>query len=368
MGKPSPQLLHPLSGANPATLAKLLASNGAIPLRCWPHVAIAALATLARWPFSTAERIAAAMTLGRGELAHPPVFIVGYWRSGTTHLHNLMSRDPQFGWIPPLATGLPWDLLGIAAVLRPLLVKALPETRFVDNVAVDPDSPQEDSIALANMVPLSYYDGVYFPTRFERHYRRGVFFEHCDEREIEQWRRRHEHLLRKVERSFGGRRLLIKNPVYTAQLHRMRDIWPGAKFVHIYRNPYVVYRSTQHFFSTMFEELALQDSATANVDEMIVEGYVRLLDGMYEQSATLPANDFAEVRYEDLDANPLPELERIYDQLQLDGFGVARRHIEAYLERIQSYRTNRYPETRQTIAAVDKHWHEYVRKWGYAPP
>jgi len=31
------------------------------------------------------------------ELAEPPVFIVGHWRSGTTHLHNLMSQDPQFG-------------------------------------------------------------------------------------------------------------------------------------------------------------------------------------------------------------------------------------------------------------------------------
>ena len=28
---------------------------------------------------------------------HAPVFIIGLWRSGTTHLHYMMARDPQFG-------------------------------------------------------------------------------------------------------------------------------------------------------------------------------------------------------------------------------------------------------------------------------
>jgi len=28
----------------------------------------------------------------------PPVFILGVWRSGTTHLHNLLTRDTRFGY------------------------------------------------------------------------------------------------------------------------------------------------------------------------------------------------------------------------------------------------------------------------------
>ena len=30
---------------------------------------------------------------------HPPVFILGLWRTGTTHLHYLMARDSQFGYL-----------------------------------------------------------------------------------------------------------------------------------------------------------------------------------------------------------------------------------------------------------------------------
>src|ERR1700722_18204359 len=32
-------------------------------------------------------------------LAAPPIFLLGHWRSGTTHLHNVLSQDPQFGFL-----------------------------------------------------------------------------------------------------------------------------------------------------------------------------------------------------------------------------------------------------------------------------
>ena len=34
----------------------------------------------------------------RTKIKKDPVYIVGYWRSGTTFLQNLLTRDPQFGW------------------------------------------------------------------------------------------------------------------------------------------------------------------------------------------------------------------------------------------------------------------------------
>jgi hypothetical protein len=78
--------------------------------------------------------------------------------------------------------GLPWDILGIVRLFQPLLELALPSDRHVDNVAVTPDSPQEDSIALASMIPLSYYHGLYFPQRFQYHFESRVFFQGCQRR------------------------------------------------------------------------------------------------------------------------------------------------------------------------------------------
>ena len=182
------RLFHPLCGSNPATLFRLLATNGALAPGRIPQAAIAAAVVGLRWPFSTAERVVMHLRRRRQPAMPAPVYIVGYWRSGTTHLHNVLSRAQQFGHVSPLTAGLPWDVLGLTCALAPVLKRALPSDRYVDNVRVTPESPQEDSIALSNMLPLSYYHGIYFPRRFRHHFERGVFFDGCRPEEIEQWR------------------------------------------------------------------------------------------------------------------------------------------------------------------------------------
>src|SRR6185369_16768385 len=42
------------------------------------------------------ERLIYGRRVAQLDLPTDPVFILGHWRSGTTLLHNLMSRDPQF--------------------------------------------------------------------------------------------------------------------------------------------------------------------------------------------------------------------------------------------------------------------------------
>ncbi|MEO1069517.1 MAG: sulfotransferase, partial [Cyanobacteria bacterium J06638_6] len=133
-------LFHPLCGSNPPTLLKLFWENGLPARDRYPQAALALAVSLARWPFSTAEQ--AVFALSPKSPMPDPIFIVGYWRSGTTHLHNVMAQYPAFGYITPLATGMPWDILGIVRSLEPLLEQALPQDRYVDNVAVTPTSPQ----------------------------------------------------------------------------------------------------------------------------------------------------------------------------------------------------------------------------------
>ncbi len=364
----APPLFHPLCGSNPATLLALLAGNGPVPPSQWHRLAIAALASVARWPFSVLERGSVALARRHAAAMPAPVFIIGHWRSGTTHLHNLLARSPQFGAIRPLATGLPWDLLGIVRVLRPLLEKALPVSRYVDEVAVDADSPQEDSIALANMLPLSYYHGVYFPRRFEHHFYRGVFFDDCGEDELRLWEQRLAHLLEKVCLAEQGRRLVIKNPVYTAHTARLSAMWPQARFIHIYRDPFRVLPSTRHFYATLLRQLALQPYEDLPLDRIILDGYVRLLNALYRDVPALPQGQFVEIRFEDLERAPLRELERVYATLGLADFDTDRPLFESYLERVHTYRKNVYRPDPSSVRLVARHWGAFVERWGYATP
>ena len=151
---------HPLMGADPKTLLGALIRNDGASLKCVPQALAFLGASIAR---SESD-------------IKTPVFIVGHWRSGTTHLHNLMGCSREFGIISPLAAGLPWETLTLGAWLRPLLEKALPEDRGVDQVAVTGGSPQEDEIPVANMQPYSVFHALYFPGKFEKNFAEGVFF------------------------------------------------------------------------------------------------------------------------------------------------------------------------------------------------
>ncbi|MEM9783608.1 MAG: sulfotransferase, partial [Pseudomonadota bacterium] len=79
-------MAHPLSGADLGTLARVFRDGGGAD-RALASMAIFAAAA-ARMPFSLAER--AFVQLPAADVDGPPLFILGHWRSGTTHLYNLL--------------------------------------------------------------------------------------------------------------------------------------------------------------------------------------------------------------------------------------------------------------------------------------
>jgi len=359
---------HPLLGANPRTLWRVLRDNGGAAPRAVPVVVLAGLAAVLRWPFSSAERLLVQRRHRHGPAPPAPVFIVGHWRSGTTHLYNLLSQSPQFAYVSPVAAGLPWDFLVLGRLLRPLLRRALPAGRFIDRVAVRPDSPQEDEIALASMQEVSYYHGIYFPRHLRRNDDAGVFFDGCSPAQIRRWQQSLRHLLDKLAIEQPGQRPLIKNPVYTARVGLLRQMWPQARFIHIHRNPYTVFQSTRNFYHALLPQLALQPYQGADIDALILERYPRMMDALLDDAAHLPQDAFVEVRFEDFEHAPLAEVERIYRTLGLPGFDGDCEAFQAYLEGTADYRKNRYRFPEADRQRVERHWGRFIERWGYAPP
>ena len=366
-GAHQPRLAHPLCGANLTTLLSGLIDGGGVTPGRRTQAVLALAACLARLPFTTLERHYVAGRLRRAPPIAPPVFIVGHWRSGTTHLYNLMSQA-DFGFVPPLAAGLPWDLFGLVRLFRPLLERALPADRFIDSIPVTPTSPQEDEIALANMTTLSYYHGLYFPRRFAAAFGRGLFFDGCTPEEIAAWQRCQRSFLAKLALAQPGRRLLIKNPAYTARLIMLHEMFPGAKFIHIHRNPTEIFDSMRNFYDKLLRELALQAYGHIDIDQHILATFARMMDRHLAEALTLPEGSYAEVAYQELVADPMAALAAIYDRLGLEGFEAARPHFVAYLNSVRDYRTNRYDTTARSAALVEAHWGRFLDHWGYARP
>jgi hypothetical protein len=357
-------VLHPLCGSNLSTLIRALArSGGAIRPARVPHVMIALAAVLCRWPFSAAEGAWMAARRRRQPAMPAPLFIVGHLRSGTTHLQNVLSRSGHFGQISPIALGLPWDMLGLGALLSPLLERVLPDNRYVDQVRVTPDAPQEDEIALANMQTLSYYHALYFPRRFPQDLIRGLLLENCSAHELAAWRRHFVYFLEKVSIQQQGRRLVIKNPVYTARIALINEIWPDAQFIHVHRDPRRVFASTVHYFRTLLGQLALQRYDHIDIEQTVLKIYPRIMTALLEQSAGLPPDRFVEVGFERFEREPMAELKRIYERLGLPGFEAARPNFELYLQSVRRYRQNRYDLSPETVQLVERAWAPFVARW-----
>ena len=83
-------------------------------------------------------------------IEHPPIFIIGHWRSGTTYLHELMVRDEQYTFPTTYDCFMPNHFLISGWFLPRLVGFLLPGKRPMDNMDVGFDSPQEDEWALAS--------------------------------------------------------------------------------------------------------------------------------------------------------------------------------------------------------------------------
>lgn len=355
---------HPLIGANVSTLVRLVAENGWPSRRFMPDLALAGLSALVRAPASALE--AGYMALGReagGE--RPPVFIVGHWRSGTTHLFNLLSGGGDVAYATPVSVGLPWDFVLLGRALAPLLNRAIPAGRGIDAMAVTPESPQEDELALASMTRPSYYHGIYFPRHFARHMAAGLFFDGCDVRARARWQKALHGFTEKIARRHPGRQILVKNPAHSAKIDAIREIWPEARFIHAVRDPHAVLVSTRRMFADLLDMLALQDHDPAEVERAIVAAYPRMMDKLAADAESLPEECFAEVRFEDLEQDPLAEVARLAPFIDPHRPEDILRGAERHMAQVAGYEKRTRAIDPEVAATVGAHWAAQLERWNY---
>ncbi len=363
--------LHPFAGARLRVfLRHALFTPGLDPRTRYQRL-IAWIGQFLRLPLVAIEKVKYAGAINRQTMEKPPVFLIGHWRSGTTHLHNLMSRDPQFGYLKFSETAMPQDMLGPKVrIARKLIDRALPEDRGFDKVRLTLDEPQEEEMALGNLNPIGYYGVYYFPSKMEEQRDRALFFDGCDSAEVERFRRNYKNLIRKVNYVKQGRQLLFKNPPSTTRMEMILQMYPDAKFVHMVRNPWEVYCSTRSHFPRVFNAFAWQDFQHADLPGYTLETYEKLMRRYLEDRdrLQLPANQLVETTYEAVTADPLGEIGRIYDTLGLDSKAIGLTHIGEYLGGLDGYKRNVHTIDSSEAEQVKERWKFSFDAWGYDFP
>ena len=137
-------------------------SNGFVALKYYPRVFLIDLLSTFGVPFRVYEKWRFDKIVEQIELKKPPIFILGHWRSGTTHLHKLMVQDPQFGYITMFQAMFPKSFLG-NKLFENIMKIFLQEKRPMDNMRLELELAQEEEMALVNLFPYSFYMVFTFP-------------------------------------------------------------------------------------------------------------------------------------------------------------------------------------------------------------
>lgn len=327
-------------------------------------IAVAVMSTV-NTVLTLPERLMMPLLLRRQQVK-PPVFILGTYRSGTTHLHNILALDPQFCTTRAFHIMNPVGCLFSGWLITPLLGLFLPGKRPMDGVRFHLFSPQEEEFALACNSKMSVYWGITFPQEWPR-FERYLLPSELSADEQQGWRRQYHSFLQKLT-FWSQKRPLLKNPCNTGRMDVLSQMYPEAKFIHIRRHPQVVYQSNMHLCRQAHVLSQVQDPQpeTSYATRFVDHHYLAMEQAFAEAAPRMAAHKLTEVRFEDLELNPIEEIQQIYRQLELEYTPEFDRKLRAYLASLEGYKKNRHRQlSSEQRSLVESKLGPLIQRWGY---
>ncbi len=156
----------------------------------------------------------------------------------------------------------------------------------------------------------------------------------------------------------GDAPLLLKNPAYTANVGVLIRLFPGARVIHIHRDPAEVLEAARRAFRITLTEMSLQDPSEANVDAAILETYPQVMAAVRAARDSLPPDAFAEVVFAEVVSSPEQALKRIWRQLDLPGGNAACAAALGYCARKSGYSPSHRPLAASELRALQRRWPE----------
>jgi hypothetical protein len=293
-----------------------------------------------------------------------PIFIIGHWRSGTTHLHNLLCKDPVNGFFITYQAVFPNNLKS-KWIFKTFMKLNMPDKRPADNVRLSTDFPQEEEYALSNMTHSSFYHFLYFPSINDELYEKYIRFNEVSPSEKNMLKHKYHELLIKAALNTGKDQLVIKNPVNTGRIKLLLEMYPDAKFIHIYRDPIVTYLSSVKFFTSLLPTTSLENYNDEYIINMIIQNYKRLISDYFETKNLIPEENLYEMKFEEFDEDNLIHLKGIYEKLKLETWDDAKPHFKEYIQAQKHYRKNKYKITRAELDLLMNEWGFALEKFDY---
>ena len=294
-----------------------------------------------------------------------PIFIIGHWRSGTTFVHNLLSRDPQFGYCTTYQTVFPHLMLCGESIFKRIAGWCMPDSRPTDHLRLSVEQPQEEEFAIANMTYAAFYHFWIFPQNMEYYLNRYLLFESCTYSEKYDFCQATEKMMQTALYCQHKPRFLSKNPPHTARIALLLKMFPDAKFIYIVRNPYAVISSTRRFFSSTISALSLQSIPPCELELQILNCYRAMIERYESDRHLIPPQNLYEMRFEEFSANPVEGVEAIYERLKLGDFNTIADAVTEYAATQADFCQSHYKNSESSAKLIEKYCSATFKRWNY---
>ncbi len=351
-------------------LRLLLRVRPRIPPAYWPRLILLLLISMIVTIGSLPERLILGAWLRlrppRIEPHQAPVFVLGYFRSGTTFLQNLFAADPNLR-SPRWAEVLAPQTFVVGWVLFRYIFMPFERLMRLDALApIAGHLPAEDDFALNNWGAVSVIAGRAVLPRQQDFYNRFNDLDGLTPRERERWRSYQLAFVQKLTLISGGRRLVLKSPSHTARVRYLLQLFPGAKFVHISRPPDLVFRSNLLLARELQRAFALQPPLPGDEqEEIIVREYLATEQHYLADKGLIPPGDLAEIRLHDLSADPVGEMKRVYRELGLDFDAGFEAELAPVIAAFGKRTPNRHPDLTEAQKAKMARLRPLAAAFGY---
>jgi len=357
-------LITVLAGGSVSHLLRQL-NKHSIDIKYFSRIFLTFIVSCILEPFRWWEELVWKRRIKRVQLKNPPVFIIGFWRSGTTLLHNLLCQTKGASYITTYQTVFPNLLLSHSWWFKPICNLFWPTHRPFDDMIMGMDLPQEEEIALANLQDISFYSFLYFPKDFERFYQKELFMDELDEKQVKRWKAEYVKMIRKTFLNIKGDRLISKNPSNMARINRILEMFPDARFIFIYRDPYKTVESFYRFLNEVLPAVQVQSTQDGLSRKRLASVYSDMIRQYFIDKVSIPKENLFEIRFEDFKKNPLETLDQVYQRFEMPDFDGNKKNYESYMDEISGFKRNGYEIDPETIHWVNEYAGDIVDKLKY---
>jgi hypothetical protein len=261
-----------------------------------------------------------------------PIIICGLPRTGTTHLHNLMSADPALRSLPyweSLEPVLPAQEIPEAGAMDPRLARtemalsflntALPYFNRMHEMTVE-HTHEEIQLLAIDFSTMLFETTAPMPTWRDAYLsrdQRPTYAYLLKVLKVLQWLR-------------GGTRWVLKTPQHLEQFPALVDTFPDATFVVTHRDPVSV-TSSMVMMIAYTARLTRDRVDLHGMGAYWADRLERMLRRCAEERDALPADRTIDVRFDEFMADDLAMVTRVYDLARQPLDGRAKESMASFM-------------------------------------